>query len=514
MMNEKNSDHDSHAASGMGGWHVVLLVDSNERCHRTVKFMTKHELVDTINKQFGSSSDGAFIPHCETQRLLAGDYLWVARHSSTGEERLLNCIMERKSFPDLTMSLTTKSTKYHPLSRMDVQLKKLQASTLPHRLLIVEKGERSFLSPSCILVANQFLTNMAKKGKQKKKDVNTISLRHTKSVSDTLQFLLYQHEQMRHKMRRAYQSACAESPDNISSAMVKMEPFASDNVTTIDQLNQTIQMALEDPHFQYYLTLRRVIKMGESKAQAILKRYPQRQDLCDYLVSVTTKEAVKELVKLPFVGKTLATRIHQAFFLPPLSAQKSKDAKPAAGVVTPPATSKRCSTAVVTPPSTAKRSTTASSNIRKTACNSTPDLSTREMQAFLESSDSSDNEELFHNPFERPTKRHCPLFEDGVSLNSNTRLNAETKAIASTTTGRYELSESADSSINNDQPFQNPSERGPNNRQRRLFDDVPNKLETSNNISDNGELLHNSHEPPNERQRCLLKEFKEVIEID
>lgn len=79
-------------------WHVVLLVDANERSNPHIKCMPREELVGRINHAFGpfsSSSDSIKVVHCETKHLLAGDYMWIARIQEK-ENPVLDCIIERK----------------------------------------------------------------------------------------------------------------------------------------------------------------------------------------------------------------------------------------------------------------------------------------------------------------------------------------------------------------------------------------------------------------------------------
>lgn len=401
--------------SSCSEWQVVLVVDSNERCHSSTKSLQHEELVREIQEHFAryatttttttacggddNSGSGAQV-HCETRNLLAGDYAWVARrrkrkarevnhNASTAatattpktktnrskqrsseterttekiedeeiEELMLDCIIERKSWSDLHVTLTKKSTRFQPLSRMDLQLRKLKATGLKHKWLLVEKQPENpsyRLSQLAAQVGRDFVQTLSKG-----EAYPGIVLKKTKSVIGTVQFLIDQHERMCDRLQQAYEEARASCllqdttveltsdddvpivGDNITTDSDLIRQHASDRMVTLElfaggggsgtmtmaQMNDRIRTALEDSTFQYYLKLRRVDRLGNQKANSIMERFPTQDDLQRYLSaasvsavshrnqqSTTNKAIVKELTKqLSLVGAVLARRILEAF---------------------------------------------------------------------------------------------------------------------------------------------------------------------------------------------------------
>ena len=164
------------------------------------------EIVRDINHHFQrcTNSSGVF---CETKRLLAGDYLWVARKTNGKEtqERLLDCIIERKSYTDLCHSVTQEIPKYSPLRRIEVQLKMMQASTLREKGVLLEKVDgyaRNFRSKTCDLAARAFLKEL-NRGER----YPGVKLYECKNVTCTVQFLIDRHSEMTKRLRTAYHEA-------------------------------------------------------------------------------------------------------------------------------------------------------------------------------------------------------------------------------------------------------------------------------------------------------------------
>ena len=387
-------------------WHVVLLVDCHERCHSSTRSMPRDELVEHINRHFnkchrdndcGSSER---IPHCETRSLLAGDYVWVARRrkisdkSSSGssssssskkndeeyeiEERLLDCVIERKSFADLHTSLTTQSTRFYPLSRMQIQLHKLKASTLSDTWLLLERepsikpSQQGWSGPSSAVrqLGSQFRRDI-----QQGREYPGIVWKETQNVTDTVQFLIDQHERMCRRVELAEQQEqqathqnkieiiCIDDDDDgedkiaykregtknqkhrtvgiptgaaaaatTTTRAPPSSPFAT--IGTIEKMNHNIRATLGDSDdgsstFLYYVRLRRVDRMGDNKARAIMARFPTENDLRMCCSGGTIVEAqpqrqkpkqkqqqslfVTELIKLPLIGRVLALRVQEAF---------------------------------------------------------------------------------------------------------------------------------------------------------------------------------------------------------
>ena len=315
--------------------------------------MPRDELVKHVNRHFkkchgdnNSSSSRGNIPHCETRSLLAGDYVWVARRRKTKqttekndnsnskkkeeiEERLLDCIIERKSFADLHTSLTTQSTRFHPLSRMQVQLHKLKASELSDTWLLLERETRKnsnqrWSGPSSAVrqTGIQFCRDI----QQGRKYPGNVVLKYTQNVTNTVQFLIDQHERMCRRValvmqpqqdvyhhhdnnigkvicidedeattkmdrldtleqRRTLSGAAAATATTTTTTTTTAQlssPFAA--IGTLEKMNHSIRESLGEgdggnSSFLYYVQLRRVDQMGDNKARALIARFPTEHDL-------------------------------------------------------------------------------------------------------------------------------------------------------------------------------------------------------------------------------------------
>ena len=299
---------------GSSPWHVVLLVDSNERSDPRIKSMPRDELVRQINNTFGRSSlsalDDNHMVHCEMKRLLAGDYMWIARREGS-EDQVLDCIIERKTFIDLVHTITTTSNTYAPLNRMLVQMKKLECTTLENKIILLEKPNPDtcgttdlFTKPVTICMAKNFAMRV------KSGHYPGFLYKQTSCINDTVRFLFDQHEIMRNKVQHAYNQALAMNEEGVSvdDQILKIPPFA--RIGTIENINQSIHKALNDSTFQYYLELRRIPKIGEAKTKVIMKRFLTKHDLQECMDSDT---AIEVLSGLDLVGKSMALRIREKF---------------------------------------------------------------------------------------------------------------------------------------------------------------------------------------------------------
>lgn len=83
------------------------------------------------------------IPHCERKESFpAGDYQWVARKPDH-EDRVLDCVIERKTFTDLGRSLVPAPDQTHPPSRMYMQKKKLRNTGIRPKLFSSKANPRA-----------------------------------------------------------------------------------------------------------------------------------------------------------------------------------------------------------------------------------------------------------------------------------------------------------------------------------------------------------------------------------
>jgi crossover junction endonuclease MUS81 len=76
---------------------VVLLIDTRERLRRGKK-----------DGQAFAKHLRSLGVHCEVRQLPISDFMWIARVKATGEEVVLNCIVERKVLADLVQSIIDK----------------------------------------------------------------------------------------------------------------------------------------------------------------------------------------------------------------------------------------------------------------------------------------------------------------------------------------------------------------------------------------------------------------------
>lgn len=325
MMGDTTTRTKQDCSTGTCPWHVVLLVDSNERSNPCTKSMPRDELVREINHAFGAtSSSSKFVVHCETRRLVAGDYMWIARKrgfptQDDDDDVVLDCIIERKTLPDLTHALSQPSNKYWPLNRMQVQMKKLKSTTLRNKIFLLENPNPSNITQ---FISNQGMLRMALNFA---KDIQNgdhagFFYKETTCVNDTVRFLMDQHEWMRNRVQQAYDLAMLQSNNKeddtvgVDMRMRSLPPFAS--IGIVDNLNTSISKALNDTTFQYYLALRRVPKLGESKTRIIMERFPTQQDLeqqCMMDNDSSSSAAMKTLASLDKIGKTMAHHIWNRF---------------------------------------------------------------------------------------------------------------------------------------------------------------------------------------------------------
>eukprot|EP00977_Amphora_coffeiformis_P004803 scaffold1033_cov171-Amphora_coffeaeformis.AAC.20 len=313
---------------GSSPWHVVLLVDSNERSHPRAKYLPRDELVRRINDAFFGGPI-----HCETKRLLAGDYMWIARKEGA-EDQVLDCIIERKSLNDLVLSVTTTSNTYAPLNRMQVQMKKLESTTLDNKIFLLEKSNTGacaqFTKRGAFCKATKFATSV------KQGDYPGFWYKQTSCINDTLRFLVDKHELMRNKVKQAYSQALAQKEKGVSvdEQMLKRSPFAP--IGTIANINKSICKGLTDATFQYYLELRRIPNMGDPKTRVVMERFPAKHDLQECMDS---DNAIKILASLELVGKSMARNVWDKFARkkpPPMTPTRGQtNSKFAAAQVTP-----------------------------------------------------------------------------------------------------------------------------------------------------------------------------------
>lgn len=313
-------------------WHIVLLVDSNERSHPRVKTMPRGEIVHHINQAYRSLSDGDNRFHCETRHLMAGDYMWIARKEGF-EDRVLDCIIERKTLHDLVSSMSSKSTSCAPLKRMHVQMKKMESTTLKTKIFLLEKSDKDAASLARFTQRSLLCKAMNLAADIQNGNCPGFFYKETTCVNDTVRFLLDQHEVMRKRVQQAYTRAVANPKEGISvdEQMVQLSPFAS--IGTLQKVNQSICKGLNDATFQYYLDLRRIPRLGDAKARVVMARFPNKVDLQRCMDS---DRAIETLTGLEKIGKTMGKHIRDKFARkPPPTTPAAVNKKRAAANVTP-----------------------------------------------------------------------------------------------------------------------------------------------------------------------------------
>ena len=322
---------DSNVQESREEWNVVLLVDSNERVNPHSKIMPREELVYLINDAFGGATTSGKV-HCETRHLHAGDYLWIARKQGWGE-RVLDCIIERKTLHDLVGSVTNPSRSCAPLKRMHVQMKKLESTTLSNKIFLLENhspGTVAKFVPQGTLASAWKFAAQVRKG-----EYAGFTFKETKSVIGTARFLQDQHAILIKQVEEAHSQALASQEMGLSvdEKMMKLPPFA--RIGTLQNMNDCIKRSLNDPSFLYYLELRRVPNLGETKTQSILARFPTKEELQQ---CANSRTCLKTLAGLHKLGLTMAKHIRDHFAtlpLPPETPKIVRKRKRNAAVVTP-----------------------------------------------------------------------------------------------------------------------------------------------------------------------------------
>mmetsp|Transcript_28319 Transcript_28319/g.43393 ORF Transcript_28319/g.43393 Transcript_28319/m.43393 type:complete len:690 (+) Transcript_28319:23-2092(+) len=135
-------------------WKIVLLADHREFNHTPVlKFVKQaidahfHGTHPSLDGHRSGSKRGKYPLYCERTTLPSADYMFVARHVhiDTGkvrEERVLNCIIERKHVNDLQRCLIKPSKKYKPLTFFEAQMYKLRECVdLSKKIFLMEGDE-------------------------------------------------------------------------------------------------------------------------------------------------------------------------------------------------------------------------------------------------------------------------------------------------------------------------------------------------------------------------------------
>ena len=266
-------------------WKIVLLVDTQELV-KSKKF-NHQEFLQRLRQE---------IP-CETRSLPTGDYLWVARRrtlsSSTNadeeeeNEIVLDWIVERKTDKNLQYSLWLESKTYPPMKQMQIQSLKMKWSQIQNRVLLVEKGPKPW---DVTVQQRNMVASYLKNLKQKDP---SFTIRYTSGVEHTIQYLVKLHKDIE-----------------------KNATIDSTTTTTLAQIRQRIRMGVNSLHFELYLSLRRIPRLGEEKIQFLRNLYPTREQMATaFHTNKLTKDKLSKLqlpnAKRPF-GKKLAESIHQA----------------------------------------------------------------------------------------------------------------------------------------------------------------------------------------------------------
>ncbi|SGZ52562.1 CIC11C00000004678 [Sungouiella intermedia] len=102
-----------------GEFDIVLIMDNREVRSLTERDFFQRRIVDNNVK-------------CEVRNLSVGDVLWIAKHSKTGKEVVLNYVCERKRLDDLAMSIKD--------GRFVEQKNRLRKSGLKNVYYLVEEG--------------------------------------------------------------------------------------------------------------------------------------------------------------------------------------------------------------------------------------------------------------------------------------------------------------------------------------------------------------------------------------
>jgi ERCC4-type nuclease len=229
-------------------WEVVLLVDHHERNNAQV--MRRDELVARVNEAFHTQHQHRQHAHCEvgsarSQSLPAGDYMWVARRGD--EERVLDCLVERKTMFDLGRCICNASKTYKPLTEMEVQMVKLRNCGIRNKIFLVENDPNP---------------DTAKQGAHTfAKDLETLypdegfTLERSSSIHKSIEFLIRQHRHMLSGRPR----------------------FAREVSNTCLKIEKLVDKAFKNPYMWYYLELRQVDRVGDAKAMAVMHAYPSQE---------------------------------------------------------------------------------------------------------------------------------------------------------------------------------------------------------------------------------------------
>ena len=301
-----NIPYEEKERLALGGWNVVLLMDTKERKHPKIKTMRREDIVADINHAFGAGS-------CEVRTLQAGDYAWIARKEGFGE-RVLDCIIERKTLHDLTKDMTRKSGSCHPLSKMEAQMKKMESTTLSNKIFLLEDRNDPKIRhvPGSILDSALEFDEKIRNGQHP----GGFSYKETKSIVDTVLFLKNQHRAMRNKIKAAYAQALVSLSEgaSVDEQMLKLAPFAT--VGTVDNINERIQQALGQPEFLYYRQLRSVRGVGEYRTKKVTASFPTKESLQQYAKS-QTRVFVATMKRISGMDEDTAKRVRDCFLPSP-----------------------------------------------------------------------------------------------------------------------------------------------------------------------------------------------------
>jgi ERCC4-type nuclease len=250
-----------------GDGDLVLLVDHQERNRATNP--TRNEMINMIDRKVNAQYPRPGRPYCEvalfpSKRLPVGDYAIILR-KSTGEERVLDFCVERKTKADLGRCITESNTTHSPYTKMEVQLKKLSNCGLSNKIFLFEESYHNTHAPQRGLLAADTFVQELEEGRHEgvRLDHRGLRLHRSDGIYATIDFLADQ-----------------------LIAMVQLQsrgqplPFPKDSIPrTLNGVKDKVDSALKDKTFLFSVQLRRIPGVGEETAKAVVAGFPNRESL-------------------------------------------------------------------------------------------------------------------------------------------------------------------------------------------------------------------------------------------
>lgn len=209
---------------------IVLLIDRKELNHSSSR-----ALLTTALKR-------ANIAYEHERNLPVADYLWIVQQKGT--EYVLPYLLERKTAADLARSVKEPAKRYAPLTRVELQMIKMQSSEIPNKIYLIEGSNLSE-------IATEYIQKL-------RRNHNDFVVHETEHLQGTIKFLIQQH--------------------GIVSEYVRQNPPTAASLTYYD-LEERIDDELNDPTFKWKLQLLNVKGIGKLEAAAIVDKYSTQNEL-------------------------------------------------------------------------------------------------------------------------------------------------------------------------------------------------------------------------------------------